>query len=854
MSLYEKVYSESVKDIIGNDPVLDQFDIFYEASYYGTVQDDYVTGSLINKLSDPNAPRNYTIATGSRGRVLSKFYASSHPQLPTAYGSTSVTKIPSLSFRITPWTSRVSRTSFRLTQAFDANERYYDSCLPDLNNCFAANGSKPWTVKNNSPTVFSPYNNFQTGSSDVFLVFNYIEKQVPGYEKDPTVNNEWTWSFPYESRYLPTQRNVNTDSSFGLTQISTTSDLDIVEPINIYPRNFEFWETSTTENFSVVNVSLTQSKTAKVFRPILPGLNSSSRLRNSLRQTLSSPLLGENGGRYILPTSYNDSTLDSSYGYSLLIPSDTNLLSTSDHSFLSTYGIPDPGNEPLTGSMFPSDTVKFLFGFGDLNTITYIYRNFEPSNAQTLYTEGFEGYTEGDTLTQSNSETVVRGLKTSWSGDWVVREKAGDVVVNGITSSYYPSSTEGIYWTKNINNTKILFSDTVAGSTEEKIQYLHITSSYPWSIGFDFSVASDDPGDYFKVTITGSNWIDTNFLLLDTKDKDAPDVFFRDNSSGEGFSETFTKLPGENKVYDPPGPTPPINYSTGGTYDWSVVGAKGDSAGQYYFTGSNSYPIPAGEYRLTFRYSTQGAAGIVTCTAIDNLYIKVYDENCFPPDTSKGRMGGNNYPEFRQYTVDSREDPTYSYNVPSNWGSGAGQILQDKTSLIYSGIHYGINPIIRGWKYGLINGFPQHTKTIFRRGRYGQLRDMLEQRQYSRFINVNNSPVDYEAITIDGLEKTLNEGLTVGSSSGNGAGESAVSVRFLKKIVNITPRGIGTIQTVFVNPAETTSQNLSSEVTSSLPYYDGYPRHRTETEMMSVNRSSYVDTVIQTQTDAAYGL
>lgn len=42
---------------------------------------------------------------------------------------------------------------------------------------------------------------------------------------------------------------------------------------------------------------------------------------------------------------------------------------------------------------------------------------------------------------------------------------------------------------------------------------------------------------------------------------------------------------------------------------------------------------------------------------------------------------------------------------------------------------------IRGWGYGVLNGSPVSTKVIWRQGKYGQFRDMLEQRLFSKFLN-----------------------------------------------------------------------------------------------------------------------
>ena len=85
---------------------------------------------------------------------------------------------------------------------------------------------------------------------------------------------------------------------------------------------------------------------------------------------------------------------------------------------------------------------------------------------------------------------------------------------------------------------------------------------------------------------------------------------------------------------------------------------------------------------------------------------------------------------------------------------------------------------IKGWKYGIKNGLPQNSSAVFRRDRFGQFRDMLEQRLYTRY-------------------------------SEDDVGQGAVRVRF-----------------TLPNPADTESSNLSAYATSSLPYFEGNPRNR----------------------------
>lgn len=50
---------------------------------------------------------------------------------------------------------------------------------------------------------------------------------------------------------------------------------------------------------------------------------------------------------------------------------------------------------------------------------------------------------------------------------------------------------------------------------------------------------------------------------------------------------------------------------------------------------------------------------------------------------------------------------------------------------------YLFGPSLRGTKYGMINPLPLNTKCIYRLGRYGQFRDMLEQRAFSKLYSVD---------------------------------------------------------------------------------------------------------------------
>jgi len=102
---------------------------------------------------------------------------------------------------------------------------------------------------------------------------------------------------------------------------------------------------------------------------------------------------------------------------------------------------------------------------------------------------------------------------------------------------------------------------------------------------------------------------------------------------------------------------------------------------------------------------------------------------------------------------------------------------------------------LRGLRYGLINYQKQPLSCVFRRDRYGQFRDMLEQRLDSRIFK--NGEIEDKA---------------------------PVNVVFMKR--PDLESGIRSSTT----PTDTNSSNLSQFATSSLPYFDGQFRDRADQE------------------------
>jgi hypothetical protein len=146
--------------------------------------------------------------------------------------------------------------------------------------------------------------------------------------------------------------------------------------------------------------------------------------------------------------------------------------------------------------------------------------------------------------------------------------------------------------------------------------------------------------------------------------------------------------------------------------------------------------------------------------------------------------GTNHWPSFRD-----REEDT-----PSFWGS----------TYNYK-IYFEISPIIRGWKYGVHSGLPTYSNCYFRNGHYGQVRDMLEQRSFTKYYHINepNTP----------------------ESRPQGAEQAVIDVKFVDAQGKLT------------KPENTWSQNLSFEATSSMPYLDGEARNRPSINNNTLNSS-----------------
>ena len=135
-----------------------------------------------------------------------------------------------------------------------------------------------------------------------------------------------------------------------------------------------------------------------------------------------------------------------------------------------------------------------------------------------------------------------------------------------------------------------------------------------------------------------------------------------------------------------------------------------------------------------------------------------------------------------------------------------------------------VGPIIRGWKYGLISASPYFTSAVFRRDRFGQNRDMLEQRPSTATIrDTEYSPVNYFGDVETAAFTSYPPADDKIENEEDPETFSVVNVNFCKlgiKPIPIVGESKLILTYVKLSPTETSSSNLSTFVTSSLPFFD----------------------------------
>lgn len=155
----------------------------------------------------------------------------------------------------------------------------------------------------------------------------------------------------------------------------------------------------------------------------------------------------------------------------------------------------------------------------------------------------------------------------------------------------------------------------------------------------------------------------------------------------------------------------------------------------------------------------------------------------------------------------------------NNTKIAAGQIVGSVTgSLNLCSYRYlfggaqAVAPIVRGWKYGVHDAMPHYSSCVFRRDRFGQFRDMLEQRlQPAAYNDPQNAPNSIFDVF---------EGQPVITTTPGEQQKFSIEYPVEVNFVQITQDGDDKLYYSKVNPTQTRSSNLSIYATSSFPFFD----------------------------------
>lgn len=262
-TLNQYLGSNVVHEILGAEPVIDQFEVSYRNEYSGSASDDVMLGTLGTQtvLSySSGVPVRYVTVERVRDRRLSKLNARSAPQLGVSSAEIAIT--PSKSFRSEPWWETAG--DVRTSQFIDSTERFWDSMLPSIKDCFAADGCGIFITQFGA---FGSSYKIDTGVSGS-LTFNphstrigwiWMDYGIPtllaaGYNK--LINLNWNKSFPFEPRYRGASRQVNIERSLIATYIYGNSPP--VQQISPTPVNgFAFGTVGLGTSFHNDGVSVT---------------------------------------------------------------------------------------------------------------------------------------------------------------------------------------------------------------------------------------------------------------------------------------------------------------------------------------------------------------------------------------------------------------------------------------------------------------------------------------------------------------------------------------------------------------------------------------------------------------------
>lgn len=218
--------SDCAHEMIGAEPVVDQFELAYYEEHSGSFTDDCMIGTMGTQtvLSySGGSPIQWVRVQSTRDRRASKVNARSAAVLGTSAADLEISAFKSA--RLTQWWELTG--DIRLTQFTDSSERYWDSMMPSVKDCFAADGCGVFITP---PGTFGGTRQIDTGPSGSIMFEPWSTKMgwiwmdygVPalfeaGY--GPLINVNWNKAFPFEPRYSRASRQVNVERSLIATYL-----------------------------------------------------------------------------------------------------------------------------------------------------------------------------------------------------------------------------------------------------------------------------------------------------------------------------------------------------------------------------------------------------------------------------------------------------------------------------------------------------------------------------------------------------------------------------------------------------------------------------------------------------------
>jgi hypothetical protein len=301
--LNQSLDSNFVHETIGMEPVCDQFQVEYDDSFYGTYTDGYITGSIfpvtaksvefsVNGSSVSKTSYNTNLGP-TRGSLFSRVDARS-----ATYNQTDEDYLlnNSKSARLQPLHERVGTQRFlRISSNF---ERFYDSIMPDFNECILANGTSIHHLG-------YPEQIFQsnTGSFDRDKTYGVVFLSSEAIETNfETMNdNSWGPSYPFESRYTGVQRRQYTDYK-SVTTLSAS--IDPVDSITVKHKRIDKLLICQRDGDQFINVMCDVDLTKTVEQ--VPFASNYYVTSSMSHEDMTKVLYGIGDGRVAFPTVYED--------------------------------------------------------------------------------------------------------------------------------------------------------------------------------------------------------------------------------------------------------------------------------------------------------------------------------------------------------------------------------------------------------------------------------------------------------------------------------------------------------------------------------------------------------------------